>query len=94
MAVKQHYLAEAFHYVERGRSRALIELLTQMRLIGQQATAEAVTRHLKEQQDIWHNLQQLWREMEPQAGEYVALRRGRPLTWPALQSHLQLQLRR
>lgn len=70
------------------------ELLTQMRLIGQQATAEAVTRHLKEQQDVWHNLQQLWREMEPLAGEYVALRRGRPLTWPALQSHLQLQLRR
>lgn len=66
------------------------ELLNQLRLIGQQATAEAVTRHLKEQHDIWHNLQQLWREMELSAGEYVALRRGRPLAWPELQSHLQL----
>ncbi|MCA9874626.1 MAG: tetratricopeptide repeat protein [Anaerolineales bacterium] len=66
------------------------ELLTQLRLLGQQATAEGGTRYLKEQHDLWHNLRQLWREIELSAGEYVALRRGQPLACPELQSHLQL----
>ncbi|MCA9933064.1 MAG: hypothetical protein KC415_04035 [Anaerolineales bacterium] len=66
------------------------ELLTQLRLLGQPTTTNAVTQHLKHQHDIWHNLQQLWNEIDLSDSEYVALRRGRPLTWPELQSYLQL----
>lgn len=68
------------------------ELLTQFRQIGQQAIAEAGARHLEEQRDLWHKLQQLWREMELLAGEYVALRRGQPFAWPQLQACLHLRL--
>jgi len=66
------------------------ELLTQLRLLGQPTTANAVTQHLKHQHDIWHNLQQLWNEIDLSDSEYVALRQGRPLAWPELQSYLQL----
>lgn len=66
------------------------ELLAQLRLMGQESTAEAVSHHLSEQYELWHNLRQLWREMELYAGEYVALRQGRPLAWTELKTCLRL----
>jgi hypothetical protein len=70
-----------------------MQLITQLRQMAAKLEAPNEPNRLnilRNYEALEKNLHQLWDEIEPLAPEYVALRKGKPVSWKELQKCLQV----
>jgi hypothetical protein len=81
------------HQVPQAQIDREMQLITQLRQMAAKLEAPNEPDRLnilRNYEALEKNLHRLWDEIEPLAPEYVALRKGKPVSWQELQECLQV----